>query len=79
MTNGVSTDLNNDLNVYNYEKVITENEISTEITTIATPDSENHISGKICVIAVLPVKSDSDFMFCLQTYQGLIIDRSLVY
>ena len=28
---------------------------------------------------VLPAKSDSDFMFCLQSYQGLIIDRSLVY
>ena len=27
----------------------------------------------------LPVKSDSDVMFCLQHYQGLIIDRSLVY
>ena len=26
---------------------------------------------------VLPAKSDSD-MFCLQSYQGLIIDRSLV-
>ena len=24
-------------------------------------------------------KSDSDVMFCLQTYQGLRIDRSLVY
>ena len=28
---------------------------------------------------VLPAKSDSDVMFCLQSYQGLIIDRSLVY
>ena len=28
---------------------------------------------------VLPAKSDSDFMFCLQSYQGLIIDRTLVY
>ena len=28
---------------------------------------------------VLPAKSDSDFMFCLQSYQGLIIDTSLVY
>ena len=27
---------------------------------------------------VLPAKSDSDVMFCLQRYQGLIIDRSLV-
>ena len=28
---------------------------------------------------VLPAKSDSDFMFCLQSYQGPLIDRSLVY
>ena len=28
---------------------------------------------------VLPAKSDSDDMFCLQSYQGLIIDRSRVY
>ena len=28
---------------------------------------------------VVPTKSDSDAMFCLQSYQGLRIDRSLVY
>ena len=28
---------------------------------------------------VLPVKSDIDVMLCLQIYQGLIIDISLVY
>ena len=28
---------------------------------------------------VVPAKSDSDVMFCLQRYQGLRIDRSLVY
>ena len=28
---------------------------------------------------VLPAKSDSDFMFCVQSYQRLIVDRSLVY
>ena len=28
---------------------------------------------------VLPAKSGSDIMFCLQSYQGLIIDRSLLY
>ena len=28
---------------------------------------------------VLPAKSDSDVMFCLQSNQGLRIDRSLVY
>ena len=27
---------------------------------------------------VLPAKSDSDVMFCLQSYQGLIINISLV-
>ena len=26
-----------------------------------------------------PAKSDSGVIFCLQSYQGLIIDRSLVY
>ena len=31
------------------------------------------------LLTVLPAKSDSDVMFCLQSYQGLIIDRSLVY
>ena len=28
---------------------------------------------------VLPAKSDSDFKFCLQNYQGLIIERLRVY
>ena len=28
---------------------------------------------------VMPAKSNSDVMFCLQSYQELIIDRSLVY
>ena len=28
---------------------------------------------------VLPVKSDSGVMFCLQSYKGLRIDRSHVY
>ena len=31
------------------------------------------------VITVLPAKSDSDVMFCLQSDHGLIVDRSLVY
>ena len=31
------------------------------------------------IATVLAVKSDSDVMFCLQSYPGLIIDRSLVY
>ena len=31
-----------------------------------------------CTTSVLPAKSDSNVMFCLQSYQGLKIDRSLV-
>ena len=31
------------------------------------------------LFTVLPAKSDSDDMFCLQSYQGLVIDKSLVY
>ena len=30
-------------------------------------------------VTVLSAKSDSDVMFCLQSYQGLRIDISLVY
>ena len=32
----------------------------------------------ITITTVLPAKSDSDAMFCLQSNQGLRIDRSLV-
>ena len=31
------------------------------------------------IATVLPTKSDSDVMFCLQSNQGLRIDRSFVY
>ena len=31
------------------------------------------------VPTVLPAKSDTDVIFCLQSYKGLIIDRSPVY
>ena len=36
---------------------------------------------KFCerIHTVLPAKIVSDIMFCLQYYQGLIIDRSLLY
>ena len=35
------------------------------------------IYSNICII--LPAKSDSDVMLCLQSYHGFMIDRSLVY
>ena len=43
--------------------------------------NDKHCREKVSftVGTLLPAKSDSDFMFCLQSYQGLIIDRSRVY
>ena len=39
---------------------------------------QNKLHGEVTV-TVLPAKSVSDVMFCLQCYQGLRMDRSLVY
>ena len=36
-------------------------------------------AGKVSYATVKPAKSDSDDMFCLQSYWGLRIDISLVY
>ena len=33
----------------------------------------------LSTFTVMPAKSSSDVMFCLQSYQGLIADGSLVY
>ena len=43
--------------------------------------NDDNGSRLVCKMActVLPAKSDSVAMFCLQSYQGLIIDRTLVY
>ena len=43
------------------------------------PNAECHINPVKHTGTVLPVKSDSEVMFCLQNYQGLRIDSSLVY
>ena len=39
----------------------------------------NEYAGKVSYATVKPAKSDSDDMFCLQSYWGLRIDISLVY
>ena len=36
-------------------------------------------SRKLDGTTILPAKSDSDVMFCLQCYQRLITDKSLVH
>ena len=51
----------------------------TKIKSITSRQSYNHIKLATDTIYFLPAKSDIDVMFCLQSYQGLIIDRSLVY
>ena len=39
----------------------------------------NLVIANLLNAIVLPAKSESDFMFCLQSYQVLTIDRSLVF
>ena len=56
---------------------------STEVVFYRAPVIDQEATGVITntsdkVITVLPAKSDSYVMFCLQSYQGLIFDRSLV-
>ena len=38
-----------------------------------------NVCTEVSTCTVLPAKSDSDAMLCLQSYQGLRIYRSLVY
>ena len=43
---------------------------------------EKYMMSRRCIFyrsTVVPANSDSDVMFCLQSYQGLIIHGSLVY
>ena len=47
------------------------------VNLFATRPITRNVTGNI--IIVLPVNSDSDVMFCLDSYQGLRIDRSLVH
>ena len=43
--------------------------------------AQGHVSNQMeeCISTALPAKSDSEVTFCLQSYQGLVIDRSLAY
>ena len=49
-----------------------------EIDSIGSSRLEGGSGGRLpcylVMLTVLPAKSDSDFMFCLQSYQGLIIN-----
>ena len=39
----------------------------------------HHHMLELAQTTVLPAKSNSDVMFCLQSYKGFIIGKSLVY
>ena len=43
------------------------------------PFLDGDVPRSTSTFTVMPAKSDSDVMFCLQSYQGLITDGSLVY
>ena len=54
------------------------------IPFLACKTLSQHVHTKDCFnmsyeVTVVPTKSDSDVMFCLQSYQVLMIDRLLVY
>ena len=62
----------NELPEENNSTTISDVKLASDTHTMATHIGLNRGT-------VLPAKSDSDVMFCLQSNQGLIIDRSLVY
>ena len=47
------------------------------VQACAYSEDSNNLASDL--VTVLPAKSDSDVMLCLQSYQGLRIDISLVY
>ena len=71
--------------------IISRTESADAHSTTTAKDKEQALTDKrqwiqydVCrqnIVTVQPAKSDSDsdVMFCLQYYQGLLIDRSLEY
>ena len=51
--------------------------IENKSITIEKKRHQSKLNKSTCT--VLPAKSDSEVMFCLQSYQGFRIGRSLVY
>ena len=51
---------------------------SSESKLFKTPHCwKSHVNAQLLYFTVLPAKRDSDFMFCLQSYNELRIDNSL--
>ena len=53
--------------------------VSLSLFTVYFQCLARSIKNTVHYDTVLPAKSDRDVMFCLQSYQGLIIDISLLY
>ena len=53
--------------------------VYTCCTASGTSTKTEYLEALCATLTILPAKSDSDDMFCLQNYKGLIIDRSFVY
>ena len=53
--------------------------VISKIIVLFNANKTNFIVLQENCAAVIPTKSDSDVVFCLQSYQGLRIYRSIVY
>ena len=64
-----------------YRVILHRQDKTLSLFAYQTTDLENKEHTTVCKgdAIVLPAKSDSDVMFCLQSYPGLMIDKSLVY
>ena len=63
------------------DSYLDENQLDHLVTAQVPQSTQNATPRAVKAFAgtVLPGKSDSDFMFCLHSYNGFIIDRSRVY
>ena len=62
-----------------YQPQISRKTIKVQVKLPAPLPQRDHCKPRATDTIILPAKSDSDVMFCLQGYQGLRIDRSPVY
>ena len=59
--------------------LLVKEKLNTIFDVVGVHCKKCNCTHKEVAATVLPAKSDSDVTLCLQSYLGLIIDRSLVY
>ena len=62
-----------------FEENTTQNQSAETLLKALKNVQQSMYTVEVIFFTVLPAKNGSDVMFCLHSYQGLIIDRSLVY